>query len=388
MLIASSFVHSVSQSSREKLAVTREMLMLCFTRMFVMPLFIDFILPFGHQSQALDEYFSAFRQRTMTSAKRHSIAIPELGWSGSEIQMCYNLRSVERAELSNREWFIRQYAVFHSFDVVNGRTNWIIVKGNHDLKKRVEKATSTQGLSSLSASEMSSVHGAFAASLDTHLVFCDWSAERWRWYIYDLESEMRELSYRALIMPVTRPTASLKKENAGPSQEPADSHAPERVGWGMLKRAISWTTDSSKYLVQMGRCFFNGTTMDTTPSVTQQNIPSVRRSVDDTQASISTLQKLQYTEEQAHKAQLMLNLNLEIVRQLQDHYRFVVQSPGFASIMMEQSSQEDVQHFNLRLSAVVKDLQAHVLRLETLLGVIRGRKALVGHSHCHIHFVY
>ena len=163
-----------------------------------MPSFLDFIFPFGNQEYAQDFYFSGLREESRLGTKRKGLEIPQLGRSGTEIRLCYNLRSVEQ---SNGEpdipWSIRNAAVYHSFDLKTGKSLWINVKGNKLIKNRVLEASRLPLLS-----KIESPSEAFSASLAIHLLLCDWSGEGWRWYINDLEDKLQALTRNALATQV------------------------------------------------------------------------------------------------------------------------------------------------------------------------------------------
>lgn len=100
---------------------------------------------------------------------------------GKRLEICFSLKSTELADVDTDEWSIRYCAVYHSFDMADVRTSWIIVKGDELMKQHVESATSNQG--PLGKSDWESIDRAFEASLKMHLIFCEWATEDWRWYI-------------------------------------------------------------------------------------------------------------------------------------------------------------------------------------------------------------
>jgi hypothetical protein len=166
-----------------------------------MPTFLDFVFPFGQQVHAQDFHFSGLREDSRLGVKSKGVAVPELDRSGTELQFCYNLRSVEQTSGSpGLPWSIRQSAIYHSFDLKNGRAVWISVKGNKLIKNRILEASSSASLSDIDTPSK-----AFSASLATHLLLCDWSGENWRWYINDLENQLRDLTRNALATPVDKP---------------------------------------------------------------------------------------------------------------------------------------------------------------------------------------
>ncbi|KAF2473093.1 uncharacterized protein BDR25DRAFT_128515 [Lindgomyces ingoldianus] len=174
------------------------MLTFLFSYYQIMASFLDFISPFGKQEHAEDSHFSAVKEDIRLDSRHSGLKIRELGRSGLEIRIGYNLRSVERSPgQKDFPWSIRQTAVYHSFDLETAHTLWVNFKGNKLLKKRVEEV-----LASSDAHKIGSCSQAFTTSLQQHVLFCDWSGENWRWYINYLETELHKMSRNALAVPV------------------------------------------------------------------------------------------------------------------------------------------------------------------------------------------
>jgi len=134
------------QSSRSELKITRQMLSIILTYHQVMPAYLDFVFAFGAQSDPRDLRFSGFQEQTMLKTPQPGIEIPELGRSGRQFQLCYNLKGV---------------------------------------KQRFKELTGTDGRPE--DKSFSTVESCFRASLSAHLLYSHWSTEGWRWYIAWLE---------------------------------------------------------------------------------------------------------------------------------------------------------------------------------------------------------
>lgn len=160
----------------------------------VMPIYLDFISVFGQQSRPRDLRFSGFRDQTLLSGPLKGPVIPDLGRSGRQFQLCYNLKSVSPPSsvdpMDAKEWPIRQAAIHHQFDVLEGTTLWLITKGNLDLKDRIQDMTGKDGRPEDRAFGTS--EECFKSSLAVHLMLCHWSTEEWRWYIQRLEAVIEE----------------------------------------------------------------------------------------------------------------------------------------------------------------------------------------------------
>lgn len=364
--------------------------MLCFTYFRVMPEFVDFLFSFGYQSHAQDPYFSSFRQRTCISNSSQTFDIPELAWSGSEIQVCYNLKSAERSGSDPNDWSIRHCAVHHTLDVKNVRANWIIVKGNDIMKDRIEHATGGRGRGDLSSFE--TLDRAFAASLAAHLVFCDWAAEQWRWYINSLEDQSQNTLRRTLTAPVTLPSSSVTAKDEYQMHPRTDTQKTNGSIVARISRTqttlaekFSFANPTPKSPVQ--RTYTDpdsGLSQPLPPHITMNNGPGpgpqppqpTFENSEKQDFSFAKLQKIQHIEEKAHGALLILKLNISIIRQLKQYYDTTIKSKYFPQEVV-QLCQDDLEQFGLRINEVLNDLQMQTLRLETLLRLLRDRKTLV-----------
>ena len=170
----------------------------------VMPAYLDFILVFGAQSEPRDLRFSGFREQTMISSHTRGLQIPRLGRSGRQYQLCYNLKSValkteDPEDLALNEWSIRQAAFHHQFDVEEGTSLWIVTKGNEDLLERFTELTGKGGRPE--DKSFGTAGQCFRSSLATHLLFCHWSTEDWRFHILWVETVIENATAMALYGP-------------------------------------------------------------------------------------------------------------------------------------------------------------------------------------------
>lgn len=184
--------------SRKSLNITRKMLLRVLSYHQVMPAYLDFISVFGSQDDPRDLRFSGFREQTLISqgSNIRGPAVLSLGRSGRQIQLSYNLKAVACTSLINAEnktWSIRQTAFHHQFDVENGKSLWIVTKGDLQIKDRIEEMTGQNGKPE--DRNVSTLQDCFKFSLKSHLLCCHWSTEEWRWYIQWLE-EMIDIEVR------------------------------------------------------------------------------------------------------------------------------------------------------------------------------------------------
>jgi hypothetical protein len=162
-----------------------------------MPVYLDFMFVFGSQSEPRDLRFSGFREQTALwdSNPPRGPAAADLGRSGRQYQLCYNLKGVtlkskNEDDASLNEWSIRQAAIHHQFDIIYGTTVWIITKGSSDLEDRFRNMTGKDGRPEDKSFE--TLEQCFRSSLSAHLLYCHWSTEDWRWYIGWMEEVIEE----------------------------------------------------------------------------------------------------------------------------------------------------------------------------------------------------
>lgn len=170
----------------------------------VMPVYLDFMLVFGGQSDARDLRFSGFHQQIRLRNPVNGHAAPELGRSGRQFQLCYNLKGVQFKKPSEEhikldEWSIRDAAIYHQFDVEYGTTLWIVTKGGRDILDRYLDMVGPTGRPEDKGFQ--DAIACFRSTLVTHLLYCHWSTEDWRWYIVWLETVVeKEVSIYAYML--------------------------------------------------------------------------------------------------------------------------------------------------------------------------------------------
>ena len=360
--------------------------MLCFTHFQVMPEFIDFFFPFGFQSYAQDFYFSGFRQRTQL-AEHWRNATPNARPVDKRLQICYNLKSVEPSD--SHSWSIRHCAVYHSFAIKEVRTSWIIVKGDELMKRRIESATSDRGPHE--PSDFKSMSGAFKTSLETHLIFCDWSAENWRWYINFLEDTFQSMTRGAFSAPVYVPLLPAAADQL--TLQPRTN-----TQFSMFSRTPTHMTENGSLKLAMKHRLPAPRTYENPETGISQPLPpdedddgddgdndepesplktsDVKVEEENRDFSFGKLRKVHKFAEKAHEAVLVLKQNILVLAQLKQYYRSISGRQDFPKDLAE-SCKDAIDDFELRIDGLENDMQTQILRLETLLRLLEDRKTLV-----------
>ncbi|KAF2659610.1 hypothetical protein K491DRAFT_755154 [Lophiostoma macrostomum CBS 122681] len=224
--------------SIKRLKVTPRVLRRLLSFHQVMSRFIDFLSVFGRPPQSRELGFSGFYQQTnitpsLAAAQPNAqqqqqqqqqatvnmsqnfpsmmasrpTAVTNLGRSGSQIQMCYNLKRVARTRgtpedsFQKQKWSIQQNEFHHQLDIVEGNALWINAKGRLD-DYRNDVLDMTGGLSG-QPKELTFCTRAecFRSSLTVHLMNCYWACNDWRGYVIYLEQAVEETTRPIVIGP-------------------------------------------------------------------------------------------------------------------------------------------------------------------------------------------
>jgi hypothetical protein len=366
------------------------MLMLSFPHFRVVPEFVDFLFPFGFQTYAEDFYFSGFRHKTRLHERLPNSA-PAPSPIVGEYQICWNLKSVEPSD--SEEWSIRQCAVHHSFHMKQVQTSWVVVKGDELMKRRIESATSDQG--HLDKSDFSSMDRAFEASLEIHLMFCDWSAENWRWYINYLEVRFQNMTRRTFSAPVRVPIIP-----AADTEQFSPKPRTNTSGTESSKFSIfSWTQTqsmekSSPKAVKKHPLSAPQTLMSPDTAISQPLPPDdddddddkeletplastdIKTEDENREFSFGKLRKVNQIAEKVNEAILVQKQNINVLAQLRQYYRSLPRRKGFPPNLVD-SCKSAIDGFEFTLEGLESDMKSQILRLETLLRLLEDRKTLV-----------
>lgn len=360
--------------------------MLCFSHFHVIPEFVDFLFPFGHQSYKQDFYFSGFCQNTQL-AEHWRNRRPNARSLRKNLQVCYNLKSVEPSD--TEDWSIRHCAVHHSFDLEEVRTSWITIKGDRLMKRRIESATSNQRL--LGASDFESLDRAFNASLETHLIFCDWSAENWRWYINCLEDGFQYLTRRTFSAPIHLSILSTAGQDQYTSNPRTNTERTERSRFSLPSRTQSHVTEKRslkpplQHRISSPQKYRNPDTGISQPLPPDEDddeedgqecsLKPIDNKVED-EFSFAKLRKIHEIAEKANEAVLVLKQNINILSRLRNYYKLTSNRRDFPKQLAD-SCENATEDFTRRIEGLENDMQIQILRLETLLRLLGDRKTLV-----------
>jgi len=336
--------------------------------------FLDFIFPFGERIVSKDVHFSALRVNNRFSDANCAAEVPEIGRSGKQFEMCLNLRSVEQA-IGTPEWpwSIRQTAVYHSFDVVSGRTVWIVVKGNTLIRERVQNALTTSKRGGEGNQTFGSLENSFCASLEVLLIICDWAREQWRSYINFLDDQFQITTGTALHTSVDQPPP------LSPTEAKPLARAETTPNLLRSRRTSSWPGIPQGK--QARRVMTSGETwLNARPANESHELPVVINNKEelgrDGDFSFSKLQSIQNLLEKVDETRLILAMNMNVMRELSEYHENLRSLPHWSE-NFKSETYDGVQHFCRTVLEAASDMEMQRSRLENLHNNIADRKELV-----------
>ncbi|CAN8104214.1 unnamed protein product [Discula destructiva] len=405
-----------SKTSRDSLGCTREQLSLLLTYYQVMPSFLDLVLTFESRARPLNR--AMFRHEDYLAEDAEHFALPELGRSGMIMQHAFNLLSIERNERAGTagDYFQRQVAMYHSFDVQNGRSLWIVLKGNSLIARRFLASAGTHR--HLKAKAINSPETSFIAALHIHLMMMDWCVEDWADYIDHLENLLENMSSDARMAHVdeatetrglaqtygSRRTSTMRSQAAASRQgtfERPESRSLQNVSNSgppspMTSSKRTFTRSFSDLLPAMRRLstFKSHRTKKSWPTdvesgtiAEQQNGVNGDEEEDEMNAaaeladlsknfSFKQFQRLNNLGDEVEQARVAIEQNKGVLEELRQHYEEVVSSYGFNAYIKVEKCRSETAAFFRRVKSVERELDIHYGRLNSLARALDNEKTM------------
>ncbi|KAM5348639.1 hypothetical protein ACJ41O_008463 [Fusarium nematophilum] len=359
------FIFIQSASSRAALDCTREMMTYLFTYHQIMAGFLEFTSTFKHREAP--HTFTSFRNENYLDSKDRQTGMSVMGRSGVRIQHCFNLLGIERGR-GSKEWLQRQTAAYHSFDLVQGSSAWIILKGDATMRKRIESTTeesARRGMHSLTK-----IPGSFSQALKDHLLVMQWCAENWDSYTEALEAEYRAFSGTAEHAPVdemARDIAANKKgdkiSRSHPGQQISRSNTAPEAPTAMRRISMKVMTGLS--------------------TATQNEEPPARRvehhRIEDL-VHFDRFQNLNCLDTKLNEAIAAIDQNRRVLSEIKEHYRHLVDSAAFKLHVPEKSAlkacKQAASEFVMKIGRLEGDLDNYKGNLKTVLRGVERTKSM------------
>lgn len=381
----SSFVFIGAPSSRDALDISHEMALWVFSFFQVLPTFLEFLFAFGEQLYAVDFQFSGFREDTRLETAFQRDSIPELGRSGQDYQICYNLKTFEPKQGLDWPWSSRQTVVFHTFDVQSGNASWIAIKANNIIRDRLKEVSNTR--LAKDSNTYRNVPKKFANTLACHLVVVEWSGENWRGYLNFIEEQLHTLKRRAMVDKVTPFVPhTTSARTASPDNQSNGLH-PKRTWTVQTVRRNTATAPAAPItapqqthpLLPVGIAVNVADEPKDPPNLPPEYDPKYRVSAmeeDQKGYRIEELQAAQALESTVNDAGLVLKSNISVLSQVEGFFERLPDSPDI-DVSLRSSMRASIPHFLKRTRSVRSDLQMHLNRIEAVSKLIAECKNLL-----------
>ncbi|KAI2466238.1 hypothetical protein F4781DRAFT_424218 [Annulohypoxylon bovei var. microspora] len=375
-----------SATSRGALGCSKEQLTHLLTYYQVMPCFLDFILTFNLRGGPVAH--ASFRHENYLEKNSPELSLPELKRSGIQIQHAFNLLSVERASHPDEknQWPLRQIALYHSFDVTNGRSLWIVLKGNQLMARRIFSATKNHR--HLKAADITSPESSFIAALQVQMIMVEWCSESWAEYIDHLEAEIALTSVEGKAAPVEKMTSATEIElmhsprttNTWGSQAGSSLTSPKR-------RTFPRSSSDLLAIIRRVSGLESGVPTTLEDEVNEKDVEATAGLVEredegdklsdlEKDFSFQKFQRLSLLGQDIDQALVVIEQNKGVLKAMEEHYRSVVESYGFATNMKRDLCDSDITNFLTKMRSIERDLDIHYSRLQTLSRALENDKTL------------
>lgn len=361
----------------------------------VSPILIDVLASFGKQRAPLGFQSASFCQDDLAKPSQSSlVAIPEVGRSGWELRHCYKLHGLETSSPNTKaKWSMRQTAVYHSFDLENGRAFWLTVKANNEIRDRIMEGT--ESLEAMRASNSSGLGPSFVACLNTHLIAFDWCTEGWRWHLGDIENDVREILVKVKGTPIEplgdelNFTPRLISAATMPSLRDREGSMISRQNTLPSVNGPIQALNAVKAGLTNVRGTLNAMVAEAEVEKSQETNPPRDVQADQQERisnhleklktfSFAEFQRLNFYTTKLQEAKLAMHLNLGVLRGTREYYKQRYQSTQFPSAIKDFSEINGTyENFTQRVTSLEQDLEADIARAEALILSIEDGKRLV-----------
>ncbi|KAK5232389.1 hypothetical protein LTR47_006602 [Exophiala xenobiotica] len=378
------FIKAHNGSSQERLNVTSQMMNDILTYHQIMPPFVDLMASFGRN--AADDYqYCGFRSEARLSVRNAALAVPELDRSGQVLEICYSLRAAEPStSIPGWPWSIKQLAIAHTFDIQTGQSAWVVLKADNLIKDRIMSATRSAGLPDMNSYQ--DVDESLASSLASHLVFCEWAAEHWRWYVNFLEQQVQDITGTTTFSNITAPSSLRAAQRAVSRIAPAArsgtfpfARTLSRIStWGSIRRnsrpSKGSDSDVSGSTVSPNGAFQSGAA----EAITEKDVEEEEEEDGEEHSfSLKDIQRLQFIENKINEAMLVQTTIIKVLEQLRRFYTSLQEHPEWRT-GLSRECKGSLARFNSRLANIEFDLNLQFTRAETLGTLLANRKTLLG----------
>jgi hypothetical protein len=342
-----------------------------------MPAFIDHVVTFCDRDDP--HLQTSFRAEDDLTGS-FSLNLAALGRSGIQLQHCFNLVGVEYdpTQKSDGPYFLRQAAAYFTFDLVHGRSAWIIIKANDVLKNRIHQATRPgQHRRTLANHETS--EASLSAALSSHLLLFEWCIENWAAYVEHLEETLQELSAQVKYSQVKAMTTDERIGEEVSKRKPfhTDFHSRQNSDFSeKLKRSRS-SSFSFKWLSSNTR--ENSMQMQSLNSpmtaAPSSETPKTEDFDFDKMFSFGNLQKLHGLSDKIEEARLTVSQDLDVLIDMNSRFSELQNSSLFKNHIDPKLSNFD--SFLKTTQWCVREMGGWLMRLQSMSSRLNQDVSLV-----------
>jgi len=367
-----------------------------------MPSFLDFVLMFKNRARPLLR--ALFRHESYLDRDSPQLDPVDPRRSGMQIQHAFNLLSVERATDSHERnpWPLRQFALYHSFDISSGRTLWIFLKGNQMMARRFLDATKTHRL--LKPSVITTPEASFVATLQVQTMVMDWCAESWGEYIEYLEDKLSAISVDAKVASVEDMTSKAAMDHnfsrrgtlasvvhrgssLGPQSQTSSPRSPPASPGRPFQRSPSGFATAIRRMSGLIRQQSGGFADEKAGTLECGLGPAEDEASDTDEAqhledldkkfAFKNFQQLNFLGDDVGQALAAIDQNKGVLQEIEEQYRAVITSHAFTTHIKIESCEGDLSAFFRRTRSLSRDLGIHHGRLSALSRGLENDKVTV-----------
>lgn len=340
-----------------------------------MPSFLGHVFSFRQREEA--ETLASLHTEDNLDNGDVAFKHPALGRSGLRIQHCFNLIAVEYNNKENKlwPWFLRQNATYHSLDIVTGKALWINLKGNEQVRKRLQ--ASMEAYQYLNPSALATTKSRFGASLLTHLIIFQWCVENWSDFITFLEEKLADQLRKVRFAPVAELTGPDRIEEFAPLRRGTmprsstfGSVPPSRHG--TLRKTQSF--QPPKVIKRLSERFL--------PDRKPQGPPKTDGKRDlgldfNYLYNFGELQKLGQLKDMMQQHHLVMGQNISVMQQILERYVALISSKNSQGYFADprpygQPYEGGTEIFMCKTPQLIRHMENNALRLQNSISVLEN----------------
>lgn len=337
-----------------------------------MPSFLEVVFTFKRRENP--HSFTSFRYENYLSPHHQQPGLQSIGRSGIRLQHCFNILGIEE---DKGTWRLRQTAAYHSFDLVQRRALWVVMKGNGKMRQRIESATNESAQKRRGS--LNSLQDSFGQTLEDHLLILQWCAENWEAYTESLEVTYRPFSSITEHAPVKELADDIPTNRAnermnslrfevGPRRH-TDGSQSAPGPQTLLRRLSTKLTDLSAKSSLRGTIRRNTGLINGSDQVPLS--PKIKNLKLEELVSFKMLQDLNSLDKGLDEAISVIDQNKRVLADIKSHYWKLVNSATFKLHVTESSAlescKEHASDFAQRIERLEGDLDNYQGNLKTIL---------------------